>query len=1067
MRKVGIRPLILKDKEEDMKTKFAKTLSLVLALISIVCFGFAISALTTNNDKLVYAEATIEGWGDSLEGLSVRDTLDVPETVTVNVNGVKLRPISSAIIFPDGTAKVVSPYTFSTPGKYTLHYEAIYQGEKVVVEKSFLVDESIYAFSGNNSYAEYHRAGTLTSVEAKLNDKPIKVSEAGINVALASGEYFRFNKVFNIYDGSVGKDGLIDVITAYPELDPQAPAAISASHFTVKLVDCYDDSKFVEFYYWTQLDSKGNKSIWYGGAGASTQRLCGLHQDNGTASDAVSINGFIGRLKYSDRYSTGAVWGRYDYSNVFSVFEKGGVKFKYNSKTNEAYDGENLLNDLDHPTIYPDNPLPTNFFTTGEVYVQIQFQNQNVPVANVLVTELMGLKGEELSESSAEDNVGPQIIINTEKTDAKGLNLVVGKEFEIPTATVRDIHSKGEYKVAVYYNYGSALQTMAFVKNGVLVPEKEGTYTVVYTATDDYGITNEELLNLNVVEGDAFGFAQPDITGLEAGRNNLIPGANATTINKNLVTTVTITAPDGTVKDLTSTFDGTNYHFVAEHVGKYFLSYTFSDNVYTDTYTYELTSTDIGVVYFRDAIAVPNVFIKDAVYSIDSHYGYKASAEGLTSCLADIYVKVDGGQATKLSVDDLSAYTVTANSTLTFYAQIEDDKSEEVVCNVVDVNFLETAKNYNKYFFGADEYITAATSDRFFEFGFDGVGAELLTYATPMAYNTFGVDFEIPVGNDTFTELSVIIYDIGPVANSGYKLNYISEGSKLRFTITSLDGATVYLNKLLSTTLVGIHSISVVNGELQTGEGLGITLPKLSGEAIQFAISVPQATGAFNLKVNKVANQSMGGRIREQNPVLAYVRPVATTNIGDKYELPEFSVGSAFYPMFQDNLSITLENENYEAISTVDGVLLEEAPASTDKPYVFELTNVEVYTVMFSYFNFDLPKELTIEDSMIISASDSVAPTVVFEGNVSEKTDAIEVKVGQVHQVLSYIVSDNFDQAYDLHTRVIVFDSHNNYVGWNVTEYKFNKVGDYKIGVYCIDTSGNYVLACYKIKVVA
>ncbi len=1052
-----------------MKTKFAKTLSCVLAVIALVCFGFVISAFTTKNDNIANAEITIEGWGNSLNDLQVRDTLKVPETVTINIDGTKVRPISSALIFPDGTVKQVGAYTLANPGKYVLRYETIYQNEIVTVEKAFDVTTSVYAFSGNNSLAEFCEAGELTSVEAKVNNRVIALKDAGINVTLATGEYFRFNKIFNVYDGSVGNNGLMDVITAYPELDPNTPASVSASHFTVKLVDCYDSSKFIEMYYWTNIDTRGYKSIWYGGAGASTQKLFGLHQDNGSASDAISINGFIGRPKYSERYQAQAVWGRYDYNDIYAVYNKGGVNFKWNAKTNEVFDGENLLNDLDHELIYPENPLPLDFFTTGEVYVQIQCQNHSSPNVNVLITNIMGLSGNDLAPVAAEDNNGPQISINAETTVENGVNLVVGKAYNIPTANVRDINSKGDYKVAVYYNYGSdELQTMAYVENGVFTPNKSGTYTVVYSAVDDYNRSSNALLYLNVVEGDSVIFTEPTITNLRAGESNLIPGVNASTINKNLKVTVKLVAPDGTVEDVTSTFDGSNYHFVAEHVGKYSLEYTFSDNVYTDTYRYELISEDVGAVYFRDAMSIPTLFIKDAIYSIDNYYGYTASETGLVAQLADVYVKVDGGAATKVS--DLSKFAVNASNTLAFYAQVGEKKSAEIVCNVVDVNYKgeeKTAEDYTRYFYGFDSIKPIDSKDKNFEFNFATGGDKLLTYATPMAFGSFGLDFEVPVGHDKFNSLTVEIRDVGPANNSGYKINYIKAvGGKLRFTVTNFDGTETYISSLLDDSLVGTHTLGVTNGELETSEGLAVKLPDLSGKAIQFAISFPQATDGFSFRVSKVASQSLGGRVREQNPVLTYIKPVATTNVGDSYELPEFNVGSALHPMSASNLKIKLVDDARDPITTVDGIVLNNVVANGENPYVFKLKSVEVYTGTFTYESPDPDISLTITQRIIISASDSVAPTITFEGNLDDKSEII-INVGDTHEIASYIVSDNFDVKADLHSRVMVFDSYFNFIGWDVTEYKFTKAGNYMIGVYCEDTSGNYALKYYNVVVVA
>ena len=54
-----------------------------------------------------------------------------------------------------------------------------------------------------------------------------------------------------------------------------ADGAPSASTVSIKVVDCYDSSKFVEFYVWAAASNE----VYYTGAGASTQGLTGLEHN--------------------------------------------------------------------------------------------------------------------------------------------------------------------------------------------------------------------------------------------------------------------------------------------------------------------------------------------------------------------------------------------------------------------------------------------------------------------------------------------------------------------------------------------------------------------------------------------------------------------------------------------------------------------------------------------------------------------------------------------------------------------------------------------------------------------
>ena len=64
-------------------------------------------------------------------------------------------------------------------------------------------------------------------------------------------------------------------------------------------------------------------------------------------------------------------------------------------------------------------------------------------------------------------------------------------------------------------------------------------------------------------------------------------------------------------------------------------------------------------------------------------------------------------------------------------------------------------------------------------------------------------------------------------------------------------------------------------------------------------------------------------------------------------------------------------------------------------------------------------------------------------------------------------MNDNYDSAEDLTVHTFIYDKNGVIVKYGVSEFSLAEEGEYTVYVYCVDTSGNYGYASYKLKVVA
>lgn len=1056
-----------------------------------VAFFIALSALlclTRIKDvKKVYAaEVLIENWTQE-DGALLGDILEVPDSVRLQIDeNTLVEPDSGIIYFPDGNARTLGAKLLDIPGIYILEYQSTVNGKTYVGKQSFVVEESNYYLSNTIfSTAEF-----VESENLKYGDK-LKKRADGIEVSLSKGNYFRFNQPINIYDVAKNNNGIVDVSYAYPIMDTSLTSGDAVydkngnitsywgtrlgSYFTIKLIDCYDESNYIEFYLWSNQSKTYNTKTTYCGAGISGEKFCHLKEGTGISA-TVEIDGKTYIPVYRERYEEGtpSTAGIYAYGNTYGAFSSGISSFKLNVNTNEIYYGNTFLTDVDHPQVYQNNGFKG--FTTGEVYVQFSFENSwtSSPM-ELYIQSILSMTGDELRKVAVSDTTKPEVEIDVVYTDEvnKSINVEYNKEFTLPTANVYDVNGENKYNLAVYYDYYTDNPKTVYVKEGKFIPNKLGVqYTAVYLASDRFGNKNVDadgkcidVINISPVKGDTIRYSEDKITSLTSCTVNTLPAINAVSKNKDVRTKLTVISPNGARRDITDSFDGDAYNFIPEYIGEYIVEYEFSDNVYTKIFEYAVNCNDKGNVLFEGKLALPSVFIKDAVYNLNTYFANVATQNGLAKHEAKFLVSVDGGEFKEIV--DQHQFKVEGSESLRFKAEYKGQYTQIQTCKITDVNFSNNPnvndgnKIFENYFVG---YTQANYTDSYLELKFDGNKSELLQYATPLVYNAFKLEFEIPEQfENKVNAVSIILREICN-DNRGYVITYTKTSSKssFYFSITDINGNNTYAMKAVSGAFAGTHAITISNSTITTSESFVMSLPKVDSQNIELSIFVPQATGEFALWIKNVCGASFNSYIWEKTPELIYRRPDGNVEVGVEYTLPTFNISSAFTPISLSNLKYSFIDENGEYLLDVNGKQVKDiagdAPAVIIKP-----TEVKMYYLHFTYDNFGNAMNVQDLTRYTVAVIDTTPPETKFtDGSTSATT--IQLTIGEKHVFKKFTVVDNVTSKENLLIKIVILDEDSTVVAWNADNgYTFKKAGKYRVIVFAEDENGNVSRTYYNV----
>lgn len=195
--------------------------------------------------------------------------------------------------------------------------------------------------------------------------------------------------------------------------------------------------------------------------------------------------------------------------------------------------------DLDDPSVMPSEKI-WDGFTTGEVYVKMQFPSVVGKESGVIVTQVGGKNVSSLYEQTQQFNsikLDSDIQYNNEGMP----DGVVNVQYPIPSVFLAS--GNDEVTVSLYDDKGNDITS--WIQNGVFTPMSTGIYEIVYNAFDVFGRKISLTLPVNVVSiHNDIDMEATNITQPQVGKYWEVPNIVATGGHGALITT-TLVVKDG------------------------------------------------------------------------------------------------------------------------------------------------------------------------------------------------------------------------------------------------------------------------------------------------------------------------------------------------------------------------------------------------------------------------------------------------------------------------------------------------------------------------------------------
>ena len=892
----------------------------------------------------------------------------------------------------------------------------------------------------------------------------------GIAVTLKDGKSFTYNKAINLndYEGQA-----LEICNIFPMFRTDPDLNPNVSTVSVKIVDCYDSSKYAEFYIWS---CEAGQGAYYTGAGASTQTLTGLEQNRNRPHEMTEpYDGQLYKIHRPHRYQSKTAWGtavssKYD----AQMIKNGGVTFIWDLSTHQmkVRNGGNaqLITDIDSAEIYGETAFDySTFFTTGEVYLNFEAYNYATSSFELGIESIFGMSGAALTDGKMVDTQKPQVSVDVQPTVGNVVYLQKGKEVALPAiSNVIDLNYYGDTSLSVYRNYGNRGEARVNVENGVFTPEMEGNYTAVYTAKDGYGNEGKFLLGIVVLDEPNFTYEKSASDKLVAAKTNVLPYISVSGLNLAPQAQVTVTAPDG--QSTVVEYNGeSGYEYVPAYAGEYTVTYLFKDNVYEEAYSYKVTCADENSAIFQDPFSFPAYFMKGASYAVDPVIAYTAGNGAFKENKATVSVSVDGGEYQTLTDAQMSAYKVEANQTLQFKASFGNDFVVSKQYSVVDVGFGKktTEKNYLPYWQGSYTSSELLETAAAYTFGGDAD----LQFINPVSSENFKMNFTVEAA--TVESVIVTLRDArDPMENYVTYTYYQATPSAVSVIMRQYESGKLVAEKEMQTryrSVSGAYSLAYSVAGMETGEIVVSGVQTFAEDDALIEIATVGAESGCTVAVAALNNQTFTQSMRESKPQMSYKEANGVLEINAIYQIAPCYASSVFSSVLTKDVKVSVYAPSGEVVTSVDGTKLEGVTA--DKVYEVRLSQTGQYRVAYEVSCVGSSRKtgediMSDDDYYIVNVSEGIAPTVRFTDGSNEKT-TVYLSVGSTHTLKEYVVSDNVSAAENIRVYTMICDA--GFIleenGYGVESYVFKNVGEFIVCVLAYDELGNSTMAYYNVVV--
>ena len=1011
-----------------------KKLKIISVLIVGVIASLAIMLLSglKSSDSVYAAEVSVDGIRTEY---LYKDTVNVPKTATVIIDGEEYESDSYYVVLPDGNRISSSKLTLDVCGDYSIVYEKTLGGRRYGAARTFSVKKKVFELTSGSESIEY----------GELNKQFVAMGyEDGLNIGLAEGDVFALNKPFNIYENN-----LEDLIS----FNCMQTEPVLCNFITLRLTDCYDPSVYLDITY-KRGERYYSTNIVAGTCGGKSVGLAQNEQGNVKVGDKTYQIDGNGTTVYGNNSDNG------NYSNLsyyLDTADKNKIKVyvRVGDGTSNA-----LVSEINNDKAYQ---YTFKGFTDGNVFLSLRAQSLvGVSEAPIQIAKLGDYSGRDfLTTDYHNDDLSPIFQPNDFEKEYK---IAVGKEVVVPEVNVKDDYGiRGLADFAITYEKNTASASNVSVKNGKFVPARRGAYTIDYFAYDVYGNRSELSINLYAVDAEngisAVRKLSDDVSAGE--RYKLSDIVNITSLNESILgITVTIETPEG------ETIEAESFSqvYVFDEVGTYSIKYAYSDIFYGGEITADVNVVPNAIPKFEnDKLYTNRYYIKNAEYSLLNVKAWNYTASGSEVVNTKTYVSYDGGEYAEINPKE---FIVTGSSTVKFKAVCVNNENvyiESDLRQIVDVGYTsDNAVEITKYFGGnmtakiEDRVpaLTATSSDAYFEF------------INPLVFSQFGLGFEIPLTSDgrkqSATSVTITLTDYFDADNK-YEIEISGRNGRYSATIGgesySLDndwnGAKVPIKISGGVLLIGTRNIDVVN--------------KFAGDLCFMSVKFDGVSSGFKVKVSEICNQSLTTVSTASTKVSDGAAPYVYAELPDEVGSlgQEIIIGKPYAtdvlsPSSYEKLSVTVLKSGANGDETAKDANGRELSGITDfeSEIKLVLSDYGEYTIIYNYTDGRGNGRGTSLLYRIVTVVDIEAPVL----NLENEGKTVNVRVGETF-IPKFTVTDNFTAEDDLLVYYIVKDSNENFVSISTSDIAIYKEGTYTIIVYVVDEAYNSVSKSYHVNV--
>ncbi|MBQ8658673.1 MAG: hypothetical protein IJ506_06015 [Clostridia bacterium] len=1038
------------------------SLFLLLALIFTILIGFLIlepkKTETTNAQTIELEENTIN------DVYALNQKVVFPSSVDVQYENEIYTAENGIVCKPNGNLIDVNKVgvLFDLAGKYQIkYYFKSKSGKTITAEKEFSVVEELYSLSLNNGSSFVVGEESEAACENNADDT-LYSKEEGLIVRLNSGASFVYNKPIDLTAKADGETAeiikmdarLVDV--QYNESTSRYErVGLIAEELRINLTDCYNSMNSIEII----VDAIGS-TTYFRVKTLTSSKSYGIFVEIPTTLEANKNNKELyvddkRAIAYFDNYGT--YFSGYGYGDAISVLP--GYTLSYDYDTHRVYyeygEKKTLICDLLNTTLFDDDDFTP--FTTGEVYLSMYANDYKRPASARV--DILSVGGEKLtSNEKLYDTKAPKIDVAMDCTVDNTVYVAKGERFTIPSAKATDVNDSGELHVNVYRNYGTEMQSLVGSNVKSFVVERADAYTVEYSTTDRFGNVGVATVNVVAVdEQESLRIATQKIDVAYFGEANVLPEYQISSVNDTSKIKVEITAE---IEGDKTQIDPENRIFKPKKMGVYTITFTYSDNVNTRTYSYTVETQARAEIVFLDQISFYDYVIKNAEYKIDPLYAYVKSENNYQSVKADCYVSYDGENFVK--VENINKFKVEQEGTLYIKFGYKGVYSNVYQSAVVDVGYgFADSFKLSKYFLGdfsVLEYDSNGKRVNNIAFASNKKsGSNELQFINAVDYTQFKLEYRVLADKANYEKLNIRLID----ATDKNKTFTITIRQSEGIAFISLNGGVEYLS---SKTFAGefVNSIAY-NGDLNVLNINGAKYTVDFGFDSQFAyleVEMENIYGEAAFTIVKINNSTFDNSIKSETfqPLVNIEEAYGQYEINSTVKIKTPTFSDVLTPINYDSVKFTVATPDGKTYATsVEGDVLDGSQTWAES-YDVKLTQYGLYTV--TYLAQDCLNN-KISGQYRFEVKDLQAPTIVIKGGYDE-SKPMKVKLGKVN--LSFDVSDNITAEKDLLVQINLMNDTTMVMQYDVGKsFTVSQKGTYTVFVYAKDADDNNRYVSFKL----